>query len=366
MKRPASAPDTASASARPSACVDPLAPRTVAAEVRALLRDGVRLKVDGDGRDRPDALLRRAGPRYRVPLFDVVFYLSEVRQNPAIRFFVAYVLHGTGRRRSLFARIFYKDVSLVWRVASHMIASDAEFWIGKGDVRIEDDGDEETVHSLEETTDLPYELQDALETLNQSATAVREDERSVFEVLRHAPDGRVEPYADFVRPRRAAVERGDVVNGGRRVARFTRPGDPTSLVFARGFEPDLDAVVEVFTMRSKLYGGRLRRHRVLSRNRRIQYLFFEAPRHVWIVPPQALSTELSSYGVRVVDVAADEDLFVPGYEYHYPDPDEASGWFSQIPEGYAGESHPKDPDRADASAWLDRLPVVEAFRRSLR
>ena len=97
---------------------------------------------------------------------------------------------------------------------------------------------------------------------------------------------------------------------------------------------------------------------------RLQYLFFVAPRHVWIVPPQATTRELSSYGVRTVDVRADDDLFVPGYEYHYvEDQTDPPELVSQIPEGFAGPQTEFDPTRADASPWLDRLPIVREFRR---
>jgi len=85
---------------------------------------------------------------------------------------------------------------------------------------------------------------------------------------------------------------------------------------------------------------------------------------VWIVPPQALTTELSSYGVRTVDVDADEDVFVPGFEYHFFDEDaDPPGLHTQIPEGYAGAASEIDPSRADASAWLEKLPVIQEFRR---
>ena len=350
----------------PSALVDRRRPRTIAQEFQRLLEDGVPLRSTGEAREDPESLL--AGgylPRFRLELFDTVIYLTEVRQNPAIRYFVAYLLQGKGAKRALYPRIFYKDVSLVWRVASHMIASDREFWIGKGDVRIIRQGDHETVHSLESTTDLPYEMQDALERLNRSAGRVQEDENALYLVLRNAPDERVEPYADFCAPRNRARNRGERIHGGRRVARFTRAGDPTSLSFARGFEPDLvDGVFEIGHLNSKLYGGALARYRILSTNGKIQYMFFAGPRHIWIVPPQALTTELSSYGVRVVDVEADEDLFVPGYEYHYMDPDlDPPAIVSQIPAGFAGATHPFDPDRADASKWLNRLSIVREFRR---
>ena len=97
----------------------------------------------------------------------------------------------------------------------------------------------------------------------------------------------------------------------------------------------------------------------------MQYLFFASPLHVWLANPQATTTELSSYGVRTIDVAVDDDLCVPGMEYHYLESEDPPVFVSQIPEGFAGEPSPIDPWRADASAWLDRLPVVRAFRRQV-
>jgi hypothetical protein len=158
-----------------------------------------------------------------------------------------------------------------------------------------------------------------------------------------------------------------LINGGKTIARFTRTNDPTSLEFVAGFEPDFaKGIIETSASSSTMYGGKLKRYRILSRNRKVQYMFVAGPRHVWIIPPQAITTELSSYGVRTVDVVADEDAFVPGYEYHFLDESEDPPVFhTQIPEGYAGEPSIHDDSRADASAWLDRLPVVEAFRRKV-
>ena len=91
-----------------------------------------------------------------------------------------------------------------------------------------------------------------------------------------------------------------------------------------------------------------------------------APRHVWIIPPQALTTELSSFGVRTIDVRADDDLFVPGYEYHFVDDDQDPPvLYSQIPEGWAGPASELDDARADAAPWLDQLPVIQAFRKQV-
>jgi hypothetical protein len=115
-----------------------------------------------------------------------------------------------------------------------------------------------------------------------------------------------------------------------------------------------------------MFGGRVRRFRVLSVNQRIQYFFFAGPDNAWIVPPQATTTELSSYGVRTIDVAIDEDLCVPGYEYHYLDETvDPPVVHSQIPAGFVGHRNVHDPDRSDASPWLDRLPVIQAFRQQV-
>lgn len=120
-------------------------------------------------------------------------------------------------------------------------------------------------------------------------------------------------------------------------------------------------VLEEFSAVSRFFGGALRKFRILSTNRTIQYLFIASPTHAWVNPPQALTTELSTYAVRTLDVLADDDVFVPGYEYHEPD-DDPSKHHSQIPAGFAGAPHPDDPARADASDWNEALPVIQEFR----
>ena len=123
------------------------------------------------------------------------------------------------------------------------------------------------------------------------------------------------------------------------------------------FEPDFEeGVLEQARSASRFFGGVLRKFRILSRNRKIQYQFAASPTHTWINPPQTRTTELSAYGVRVHDVLVDEDLCIPAYEYH-------EDGHSQIPRGYAGAAHPDDPARADASAWIEALAPVREFRR---
>jgi hypothetical protein len=353
----------------PSVAPSELRPAQVAREFRRLIQDGAKLRPAGEARRRPSQLLSRGyTPKHKIELFDTRFYLTDVRQDSNIRFFVAYVVPARPRRGRLeiHPRIFYKDVSLQWRAASHFIRSEGENWIGKGDVRTVVKNGYEVTSSAEETTDLPLEMQTALETLIRRVASVRTDARGVALVLRRAPRHRIEAYRDFTEPRRRAqADRRNLIHGGRSIARFTRKHDPTSLRFVAGYEPDFEAgILEVASSRSRLYGGEVERFRILSKNREIQYLFLAAPQHAWIVPPQATTTELSSYGVRTVDVVADEDLFVPGYEYHYVDTDEDPPVLvSQIPPGFVGATSELDATRADASAWLDRVPVIEEFRR---
>jgi hypothetical protein len=354
----------------PSVACASLSPAQVAREFRSLLDSGARFHVAGRARRNPQRILAAGySPKHRLDVFDTRIYLSNIRQNPELRFYVAYVVSPRGARAKadIHARIFYKDLSLVWRTASHMSYDyDGSLWIGKGDVRREVKDGYERVESNESTTDLPFEIQDALEHRLSALRRVPPDGRVLELVLRRSPADRIEPYDDFVRPRkRAAANARNRINGGRSVARFRRAGDPTSHEFVDGFEPDFArGVLEVKEARSKLYGGRLRRFRILSRNCVVQYVFIAGPQQVWIIPPQATTTELSSYGVRTIDVIADDDLFLSGWEYHYLDLEfDPPEIYSQIPEGYAGRPCPADPDKADASPWLDQIPVIRAFRR---
>ena len=355
----------------PSVLPADLTPRRVDAEFRRLLASGVEMHVAGAARKNPKGLLSRGyAPRHRIDLFDTTFYVAKVRQNEDIRFFVAYILQpqrSTGRPR-IHPRIFYKDISLVWRSASHFIRSDDENWIGKGDVNIIVRDGKELIESDEATTDLPLEMQTALESLIRGVKRIPYDDVAVSLVLRRGPDDRVEPYRDFTEPRRrAAADRRNLVNGGRRIARFRRNNDPGSLVFAEGFSPDFKrGVVETVQSKSRMYGGILKRFRIVSRNKKVQYLFFGGPHQAWIGSCQATTTELSSFGVRTIDVAADEHFLLPGFEYHSTDDEPGeNGVVSQIPPGFAGAWSKVDPTRADASPWLERVPVIREFRRTL-
>jgi hypothetical protein len=347
-----------------------MTPRRVTAQFNRLLEDGATLRPAGTAKRTPGILFKKGYvPKYRIDLFDTRYYLADVRQNPSLRFFVAYVVQAKKNGKiDIYPRIFYKDVSLVWRSASHLVKSEVETWIGKGDcISVIEDG-EETLTTAEETSDLPLEIQSALETLVRATRKVRRDDVAMELVLRRGADDRIEPFRDFSEPRRRAqADPRNLINGGREIARFTRKNDPSSLVFTKGFEPDFKGgILEQGTLSSRLYGGKIHRYRILSRNKLIQYLFFAGPKHVWIIPPQATTTQIMSYGVRTIDVKAAEELCVPGFEYHYiDDSEDPPELVTQIPPGFVGEPSEVDDSRSDASAWLDKLPVIKEFRRTV-
>jgi hypothetical protein len=353
-------------------CPFDLSTRTVAKEFRKLVEDGAKLQIAGVAKKNPSLLEQKiVKPKFGIDLFDTTFFLSGVIQIPELRFFVGYVVQQSSpRRKSIYPRIFYKDLSLAWRSASHFaFEDDGDLWIGKGDVRYEVESGSVMVESIESTTDLPIEIQSSLESLlKKSGKAAKGNLEILSWILRQGPSDRVEPYDDFVKPRElAAALPENLVNRGRSIACFKSTGDPTSLWIAKGFEPDFkNGVIERSQSQSRLYGGRLQRFRILSTNQKIQYYFIAGPDHVWIIPPQATTTELSSFGVRTIDVIADDDLFIPGYEYHH-DFETANGieLYSQIPDGFAGEVCPHDEAKADASPWLNKIPLIQEFRRRI-
>jgi hypothetical protein len=350
---------------------EPLSGEQVARAFHRRLANGAKLRPAGTARRNPRDLLR-AGytPKHEIRLFDTNFYLTNVRQNEDIRFFVAYLVKDGPSRpgRTIHPRILYKDVSLIWRSASHFVRTHSDNWIGKGDLRTEIVDGEEIEVSDESTTDLPLEIQNALESLIRRPGRVPHDEKALGLVLRRGNEDRIEAYNDFTDPRRQAqANPANLVNDGRSIACFTRRNDPTSLQFVAGFEPDLDrGALERSTSKSSMYGGTVQRIRILSKNRKIQWLFMAGPKHVWIIPPQALTTQLSSYGVRTIDVVADDQLCIPGFEYNLDGEDDgASPLIDQIPPGFAGAVSEHDESRSDASPWIDRLPVVREFRRKV-
>lgn len=348
----------------PDVALEPLTFNAVRSEFRELRAAGAELRPAGTAARRPEALIKRGyGPQQKLRLFDLDIYLGGPWQNEDLRFFVAYVSHPDFPKR-VYPRLFYKDVSLTWRCASHYIPS--ENWIGKGALKVIRSAGELQEETDEATTDLPLEMQTALEDAARNRGKIPYDRRAVSMVLRNAPPGRLEPYADFSKPRELAARQSrNLVNGGRSIARFTRRNDPSSLVMTQGFEPDFHAgVISQSQMRSTLYGGKLTRYRVASTNQLVQYSFIAAPRHAWIASVQATTRTLSTYALRVVDACVDEALLLPGYEWHFlEDDDDPTSLYSQIPDGFAGAPSAKDPSRADATAWHRGVAMIREFRR---
>ena len=349
----------------------PLTPRSIAARFRTILAER-ELVVAGQGRDDPAALLRRYRPRALIELFGTHFFVADLRKDSGFSFFVCYIAlpQSSGRLtgKRVYPRIFYKDSSLIWRSATHYIRSEYEHWVGKGDVKAYFEDDMEVWYSAEETTNLPYEIQSALDRVSRQSEHKPEDDHALALVLRNAPDDRVHPYQDFLAPRRRAMADPERrINDGKPVAWFSNPRKPESLRFVRGFEPDFDrGLIDISESRSNLYGGRVVKYRFASTNRRAQYLFMHSPSHVWIIPPQTVEPELTSYGVRPVDVEFDENLCIPGYEYHYLDDSvDPPELHTQLPAGFAGKPSSIDPGRADASPWNERMPVIAEFRHKV-
>lgn len=355
----------------PSVQRAPLSPRQVEREFARLIQGSATIQLavpDSKFSWIPGSTGFR--PKHKIELFETQFYLCNVRQMPELRFFVAYVVQKRRNQRALniYPRIFYKDLSLTWRAASHFTVDEGEIWIGKGDVRHEIRDGHEMVVSDESTTDLPLEMQTALESLLNWVRRPLNGIGILELILRRGNRHRLQAYRDFTEPRRRAERNpNNRINRGEPIARFRHANDPRSLEFVSGFQPDFTGgVMEESRINSKLYGGELGRFRILSQNRKIQYGFISGPNQVWIIPPQALTTELSSYGVRSISVAADDDLFIPGYEYHYIEETErGSELYSQIPNGFAGDICPFDDAKADASPWLDQIPVIQEFRSKI-
>jgi len=263
------------------------APRQIERAFRELLDAGVELRPTGKTRNRPARLLSLGyAPKHAIELFDTTFYLTNVRENFYVRFFVAYVVQPTrGRCQDRTSAILLqrRRAQLAFGVAHR--ASARRFLDRKGDV--------ETVIQTVRSTSLArvdYRSADRNAARTRSALPEGEDDsdrrRRGELILRTAPGD----ASSRTRLQRAASARQseprNLVNGGRSVAWFARKNDPTSLRFARGFEPDLDAG----SWRQRNHEPSLWRSGpllpILSRNRRIQYLFMGAPRHVWIIPPQ--------------------------------------------------------------------------------
>ena len=137
----------------PSVARSKLSCGQVEREFRRMIENGAKLRVAGRLRHSPRRLLSMGYcPKHKIELFDTRFYLTNVRENPELRFFVGYVAqeNPSSGRTEIFPRIFYKDLSLVWRSASHFSNTDG-LWVGKGDTYVTIEDGFETLTSREST-----------------------------------------------------------------------------------------------------------------------------------------------------------------------------------------------------------------------
>jgi len=89
-----------------------------------------------------------------------------------LRFFVAWVLP-TGDSRRIYPHLFSKTIPGV-AIAQHFIRSRSENWMGRADVRwVRDEHGDEILATFEETTNLPLEIQAALDALTQRSARPR-------------------------------------------------------------------------------------------------------------------------------------------------------------------------------------------------
>ena len=245
MRRPREQPTREPIPSRVVPSVRPvdMSPARVAREFQRSLDDGARLVVAGRARRRPRRLLSLGYvPKAKLELFDTTYWVTTPRQNEDMRYFVAYVAPGRAKR-NIYPRIFYKDLSLSWRSASHYVRSADENWVGKGDLKTWLEDGVVCFTTDESTTDLPLEIQSALEGLLRKVRRIAYGDDAIVRILHGGSNDRVEPYADFTGPRRRAwADLRNRVYGGREFARFTRKNDPASLRFAKGFEPEANVV----------------------------------------------------------------------------------------------------------------------------
>ena len=109
----------------------------------------------------------RAGLHTQVRDCSARASISPTSARTDIRFFVGYVAPPppASRARRIYPRIFYKDVSLVWRAASHFVRSDARELDRQGRRALGGRrAGTRLLTSSESTTDLPFEMQTAFET----------------------------------------------------------------------------------------------------------------------------------------------------------------------------------------------------------
>ncbi|MDP3703201.1 MAG: cysteine peptidase family C39 domain-containing protein, partial [Candidatus Omnitrophota bacterium] len=279
------------------------------------------------------------GPKHQVQFGQDHFYISDAFIDAGGRTaFLAYLLHrdSTTGQPVIFVNAYYKSNSQnVWRAASHHAGP----WIGKG--------------FGEAGQMLPMELQSTFEHIVASQRAsqgVYEKPGRFFDVLGFDVQG---PMVSMVvgGPNRVVIA--ELNHAGQ-----TNPALANHHInFRPGYEPDFHrGVVEHFQADNPVY-SKVTSYVILSANRQVQYLFnVDGAGRVWVGGVQGTSETLIRQGVRRdnLQYVVPEELLTPAFEY-----------LKQMPTGYleARNVHPRNLQYADASAFLNKISVIQEFRR---
>ncbi len=301
-------------------------------------------------------------PHYKIVVNGVAYYVSEPYTPSHGRASFVYYFYRKNPKtgeEEIFTRSVYRSNSQnVLRVASHRRPE--RRWIGKG--------------LGQATTTLPLELQSTFEKIYQTALSKGklEKKEAFYEILR-AKDSHM-PADSFMKSM-IAYERGEEAEQKDEkepeeqilIGKFNEHdrdqiefikgemifprGIPETFGFTPGFEPDFEnGVVETFETDNPVYGGKVTSYRIISKNKEAQYLFnVDMKGRVWIGDVQGTHSEITRFGVRKNTIYIPSDFLTPANEYE-----------SEIPEGYKGEW--QHSDYWDASAYIDKLPVVQEFR----
>ena len=349
------------------------------ADVSIELDEGSPLVMQ-DGVNSPAALKdflvrNNAIPRKRIFFAGSEYWISAPMMDGASQrpFFVAAYTRVKNGKRQLFMRVVYKGNSAAgWRIPDRQAIGG---WIGKG-----------LRHLGQSMTDIPAEISLIFEAEYMRAYNNLPVNNVFYKILalgsgEHANidqqgtvlaniGGRIADIEAMERwASRNKMKSSDayaLLPPDRRdrvihIGDFAQSGIPESFQFSDpGLRPD--QLVETYDGYAPLY-GRVRYYRVLSADKRVQYIFCGAmladgkggvKGAFMPVSVQATDRSLNRFGQRAIPIMIAQDAMVALYEYP-----------QEVPYGndndFAGAPHPNDYDYVDASAWVMRGPLVRAF-----
>jgi len=293
-------------------------------------------------------------PLHRIRFGDDTYYISRPFIGPDNRIsFIAYCQHIDSRdnKPKLFVNEFYFSGShAVWRAASHR----AWGWIGKG--------------VDEHSQTLPLEIIPFLNRIVEKAGNIETREYDLFKILGIGgiipAESQIFTHVDVLNGQRAAPELD--LTGSRRIVVAEEvslaPADSDELHRYRfpdeGYKPDFTSKkILRYPSRNDVY-GRITHYRILSRNKKLQYLFNVSEEGlVWIGSVQSVSKDLNRQGVRqdAPNIIVPPTLLQAPYDY-------PSEIVKNLPQGYLGDDHPGHPEYASAAKFTEKIDLVVEFR----